>query len=94
VALVVLQRHSWAPTPSNGYMVNVGTTLVVPLPVSGQLAGGKARRRLTPSGWDGGRVVVRGGKAGDLAKGSSVIAASEWGKEVAGEHRRFVARPR
>ena len=60
VAVAMLQGHSWAPTPSNGYMVNVGTTLAVPFPTSSQLAGGKARRRLIPLGWDGGPVVVRG----------------------------------
>jgi hypothetical protein len=59
-ALAMLQGHSWAPIPSNGYMVNVGTTLAVPFPASGQLVGGKARRRLMLSGWDGGPVVVRG----------------------------------
>jgi len=60
VAVVMLQGHSWAPTPSKGSRVNVGTIPVVPSPASSQLVGGKARRRLTPPGWDGGPVVVRG----------------------------------
>ena len=53
------QGHSWAPPLSNGPMVNVGTTPAVPKLASGLLVGGKARRRLTPPGWDGGPVVVR-----------------------------------
>lgn len=60
VAVAMLQGHSWAPTPSNGSRVNVGTILAVPSPASSQLAGGKTHRRLTPSGWGGGPVVVRG----------------------------------
>lgn len=54
------QGHSWAPHPSNGPMVNVGTKPMAPYPVSIRLTGGKARRRLMPSAWDGGPVVVRG----------------------------------
>ena len=30
VAVARPQGHSWAPTPTNGLMVNVGTTLAVP----------------------------------------------------------------
>ena len=60
VAVAMLQGHSWAPTPLKGSRVNVGTIPVAPAPTSSQLAGGKVRRRLKPSGWDGGPVVVRG----------------------------------
>jgi hypothetical protein len=60
VAVAMLQGQSWAPTPSNGSRVNVGTIPVAPSPTSSLLVGGKARRRLMPSGWDGGPVVVRG----------------------------------
>jgi hypothetical protein len=60
VAVAMLQGQSWAPTPSSGLRVNVGTISAVPFPVSSQLAGGKARRRSMPPGWDGGPVVVRG----------------------------------
>jgi hypothetical protein len=60
VVVAMLQGHSWAPTPSKGSGVNVGTIPATPSPVSSQLAGGKARRRLMPPGWDGGPVVVRG----------------------------------
>ena len=60
VAVAMLQGHSWAPTPSNGSTVNVGTIPAVPSPVGSLLAGGKARRRLMLPGWGGGPVVVRG----------------------------------
>ncbi len=59
VVVARLQGHSWAPTPSNGSRVNVGTIPMVPFPVSGLLVGGKIHRRLMLSGWDGGPVVVR-----------------------------------
>jgi len=60
VTVAMLQGQSWAPTPSNGLRVNVGTIPTAPSPTSSLLAGGKALRRLMPSGWDGGPVVVRG----------------------------------
>lgn len=59
VTVAKLQGHSWAPNPSSGSRMNVGTTPVVPSPAR-LLAGGKARGRLTLSEWDGGVVVVRG----------------------------------
>ena len=59
VVVAMLQGHSWAPTPSNGSTVNVGTISAVPSPAGILPAGGKARRRLMPSGWGGGPVVVR-----------------------------------
>jgi len=60
VAVAKPQGHSWAPTPSNGLRVNVGTILAVPSSVSCQLIGGKVCRRLMPPEWGGGVVVVRG----------------------------------
>ena len=59
VVVAMLQGHSWAPTSSNGSIVNVGTISAVPFPASILLVGGKARRRLMPPGWGGGPVVVR-----------------------------------
>ena len=59
VAVAMLQGHSWAPTPSKGSGVNVGTISAVPFPASSLLVGGKARGRLMLPGWDGGPVVVR-----------------------------------
>ena len=59
VAVAMLQGHSWAPTPSKGSRMNVGTICSVPFPASSQLVGGKTCRRSMPDGWDGGPVVVR-----------------------------------
>lgn len=60
VAVATLQGHSWAPTPLNGWRVNVGTIPPAPLPRPARVEGGKVRRRLMPAGWSGGPVVVRG----------------------------------
>jgi hypothetical protein len=59
VAVAMPQGHSWAPSPSSGSTVNVGTLVVVPSPASIRLVGGKVRRRLTPPRGGGGPVVVR-----------------------------------
>jgi len=59
VAVAKPQGHSWAPPPSNGSRVNVGTIPMVPSLASSQLAGGKVCRRPMPLGWGGGPVVVR-----------------------------------
>ena len=40
VAVTMLQEQSWAPTPSNGPKVNVGTIPAVPFPASSLLVGG------------------------------------------------------
>ena len=69
VAVAKLQGQSWAPTPSSGSRVNVGTISVAPSPASSQLVGGKARRRLTPPRWGGGPVVVRGRESRPHGKG-------------------------
>ena len=60
VAVAMSQGHSWAPTPSNGQMVNVGTLPVVPCSDVSSVGDGKARRQLMLSGGGGGVVVVRG----------------------------------
>jgi hypothetical protein len=60
VVAAMLQGHSWAPIPSNGSQVNVGTIPVVPGLARCQRVSGKARRRLMRPGWGGGPVVVRG----------------------------------
>ena len=60
VVVAKLQGHSWAPTPSIGSRVNVGTTPAVPDPASSQLVEGKVRCRPMPPRWGGGPVVVRG----------------------------------
>ncbi len=60
VTVTMLQGHSWAPIPSSGLSVNVGTIPANPSPASSPLVGGKARRRPKSPGWGGGPVVVRG----------------------------------
>lgn len=45
VAAAMLQGHSWAPTPSNGSTVNVGTTATIPSPCSSLLFGGLSDQR-------------------------------------------------
>jgi len=73
VAVVMLQGHSWAPIPSNGSRVNVGTIPAVPSPDSGLLVGGKARCRLMQPGWDGGPVVVRGRESRSHGEGVQCV---------------------
>ena len=73
VAVAMLQGQSWAPTPSKGSRVNVGTTLMVPSPASNLLVGGKARRRLMLSGWGGGPVVVRGRESRSHGEGVQCV---------------------
>lgn len=55
VAVTMLQGQSWAPTPLNGWRVNVGTILLAS-EGPGCLPGrsGKARCRSMSAGWDGG----------------------------------------
>lgn len=59
VAVAMLQGHSWAPTLSNGWKVNVGTIPPVPYRSVSHRLVGKVRCRLMPVGWGGGPVVVR-----------------------------------
>jgi hypothetical protein len=60
VLVARLPGNSWAPRPSTGRVVNVGTAWRSPFPPAGQAGGGQARRRLRVAGWDGASVVVRG----------------------------------
>jgi hypothetical protein len=73
VAVARPQGHSWAPHPSNGSRVNVGTTRLVPLPARSQRVGGKACRQLMPTGWDGGVVVVRGRESRSHGEGPQCV---------------------
>jgi hypothetical protein len=77
VAVAMLQGHSWAPTPSNGSMVNVGTIPAVPSPASSLLVGGKVRRRLMLPGWGGGPVVVRGRESRSHGEGVQRVRSNE-----------------
>jgi hypothetical protein len=83
VAVAMMQGHSWAPTPSNGSGVNVGTIPPVPFPGSSQLPGGNAHRRPMPAGWGGGPVVVRGRESRSHGEGVQCVrgeAASSGGR--------------
>ncbi len=60
VAVARPQGHSWAPHPTNGLRVNVGTIPTVPSSVRFQRIVGKVCGRLMPTEWGGGVVVVRG----------------------------------
>ena len=57
VAVAMLQGHSWTPTLSNGWKVNVGTIPPVPSPAGIVPVGGKVRCWLMPVGWGGGPEV-------------------------------------
>ena len=59
VPVARLQGNSWAPTPSIGCVVNVGTVAVPPHLLTGQVSGGQDRRRLMVRRQDGAPVVVR-----------------------------------
>jgi hypothetical protein len=77
VAVAMLQGQSWAPTPSNGSTVNVGTIPAVPSPASSLLVGGKARRRLMLPGWGGGPVVVRGRESRSHGEGVQRVRSNQ-----------------
>ena len=93
VAVARLQGHSWAPTLSNGWKVNVGTIPPVPHRPTARWSEGEARCRLMPVGWGGGPEVSgpRPGKPVTWRRGSSVFAAFMLITEAAGEYRRTVA---
>ena len=73
VAVAMLQEHSWAPTLSNGWKVNVGTIPPVPSPAGIVPVGGKACCRLMPVGWGGGPVVVRGRESRSHGEGVQCV---------------------
>ncbi len=73
VAAARLQGHSWAPTPSKGSGVNVGTISVVPPRDPARVVDGKTCRRLMPSGWDGGSVVVRARESRAHGEGAQCV---------------------
>jgi hypothetical protein len=59
VLVAMLQGQSWAPPPSTGCVVNVGTVPKSPSPPVSQTGDGQVCRRLTTSEWGGAFVVVR-----------------------------------
>ena len=80
VAVAMLQGHSWAPTPSNGSAVNVGTIPAVPDPRRSRWRGGKARRRPMLAGWGGGPVVVRGRESRPHGEGVQRVRSTDAGR--------------
>jgi len=84
VGVARLQGHSWAPNPSNGSRVNVGTIQTAPIASSSPLDAGKVRCRLMLPGWDGGPVVVRGresrshGEGVQRVRGISAARGDRW----------------
>ena len=73
-AVAMLWGHSWTPTLSNGWEMNVGTIPPVPSPANTPLVGGKACCRLMPVGWGGGPVVVRGRESRSHGEGHLVCS--------------------
>jgi hypothetical protein len=59
VPVAMLPGKSWAPPPSSGHLVNVGTLPGLPFLPRGRRGGGQAGRRLVALGGDGAPVVVR-----------------------------------
>ncbi len=73
VAVAMLQGQSWAPHPSNGLGVNVGTTRLAPSSARSQRADGKVCRQLMLAGWGGGVVVVRGRESRSHGEGPQCV---------------------
>jgi hypothetical protein len=82
VAVAMLQGHSWAPTPSIGSAVNVGTIPAVPDPHRHLRCGGNARRRPMPPGWGGGPVVVRDRESRSHGEGVQRVRGTDAGRGV------------
>ena len=72
VAMARLQGHSWAPTPSKGSGVNVGTTWSVPAVMAG-----KTCRRSTLAKWGGGPVVVRARESRVHGEGVQCVCSAQ-----------------
>ena len=69
------QGHSWAPTPSKGSRMNVGTFPTAPPGPAASGEGGKVRRRLMLSGRGGGPVVVRAGESPAHGEGVQCVVS-------------------
>jgi hypothetical protein len=79
VVVARLQGKSWAPIPSNGHVVNVGTVIESPsLPVS-LIGSGKAHRPLTARWWGGALVVVRGRESRSHGQGEQQVRSNRVG---------------
>jgi hypothetical protein len=80
VLVARLPGNSWAPRPSTGRVVNVGTARRPPFPPAGQAGGGQARRRLMVAGWDGASVVVRGRESRPHGQGRQQVRSRGAGR--------------
>jgi hypothetical protein len=73
VPVAMLPGKSWAPPPSSGHLVNVGTLPGLPFLPRGQRGGGQAGRRLLARGGDGAPVVVRGRESRPHGEGGQPV---------------------
>jgi hypothetical protein len=80
VLVARLPGNSWAPRPSTGRMVNVGTARRPPFPPAGQAGGGQARRWLMVAGRDGASVVVRGRESRPHGQGRQQVRSRGAGR--------------
>ena len=85
VTVARLQGKSWAPIPSNGQVVNVGTIVESPYLPACQVGSGKARCRLTARRWGGVLVVVRGRESRPHGEGGQQVRSE--GAGTSGAHR-------
>ena len=81
VRTAMLQGQSWAPNPSNGLTVNMGTTLVLPNPIGHEPKGGNVRRPPMAPGWGGGPVVVRGRESRPHGEGVQRVRGTQATRE-------------
>ena len=79
VVVARLQGKSWAPIPSNGHVVNVGTIVESPTLPASQAGGGKAHRQLMARRWDGALVVVRGRESRSHGEGGQQVRSDRSG---------------
>ena len=79
VVVARLQGKSWAPIPSNGHEVNVGTNVEPPTLAPNQAVSGKAHRQLMARRWGGALVVVRGRESRPHGEGGQQVRSRRAG---------------
>jgi hypothetical protein len=80
VTVARLQGKSWAPIPSNGHMVNVGTNAESPFLPPSQGGSGTAHRQRTARHWDGVLVVVRAQESCAHGEGGQPVRSGRAGR--------------
>lgn len=80
VTVARLQEHNWAPTPTKGSGVNVGTIPLVPSRDPCWMVDGKICRRSMPAGWGGGSVVVRARESRVHGEGIQSVRSTDAGR--------------